>query len=94
MNVLEKFTKDHKRSCAMFRFSDRENRHCSCGRDQAATELAAMRQDRDALIIERDNYRGTIGYCRDILYNGDDNRPLEALVRGMVAERDALRERK
>lgn len=35
---LDKFLKDHKPTCTIHIFSDRDNRRCSCGRDGAIVE--------------------------------------------------------
>jgi hypothetical protein len=40
-NLLDDFLKFHKRSCTFFLFSG--DRRCSCGRDAALAELAALR---------------------------------------------------
>lgn len=35
---LEKFISKHRKTCSIFRFSDQENRKCSCGRDESEKE--------------------------------------------------------
>lgn len=45
---LEKVLKDHKPTCTMNIFSDGDNRHCSCGRDQAVVELEEIKKKAEA----------------------------------------------
>lgn len=42
--AIEKYLKKHLSTCTMHRYSDGDNRKCSCGLDEARAELEAMKQ--------------------------------------------------
>lgn len=50
--AIEKYMKKHLTTCTMHRFSDGDNRKCSCGLDEARAELMELKAEVEKAYFE------------------------------------------
>jgi hypothetical protein len=51
LTPLERMFQFHTASCTMHRWSDRENHHCSCGRDEAERQYRRLMEQIKAMTL-------------------------------------------